>query len=52
VLEKLHFAVKPTDPLTYLCVAAVLTAVVLGALAVPARRAAHVDPLAALKYDG
>ncbi len=40
VLARLHFAVKPNDPLTYACVAALLAAVVLGALAVPARRAA------------
>ena len=52
VLQKLHFAVSPTDPLTYGLVAALLMAVVLGALAVPARRAAHVDPMAALKCDG
>ena len=45
----LLFNVSPSDPLTYLCVAAILLAVALGAGLVPARHAASVDPAALLR---
>jgi predicted permease len=52
LLEKFRFAVSPTAPLTYAVVTLLLGAIILAALAVPARRAARVNPLAALRDVG
>lgn len=43
--------VSPTDPLTYASVAALLLAVTVVASVVPARRAVHVNPTDALRYE-
>jgi ABC-type antimicrobial peptide transport system permease subunit len=51
VLEKLKFAVSPSDPVTYASAAVLLVAVIVLALLVPARRAASVSPLTALKAE-
>jgi ABC-type antimicrobial peptide transport system permease subunit len=48
-LEELVFGVTACDPAVYLIVAATLTLVVLVASLVPARGAARVDPLIALR---
>jgi len=48
-LESLLFGVTPTDPVTYLAVGGFLVLVACGASLVPARRAARVDPLVALR---
>ncbi len=48
-LERLLFGVTPTDPATYLAVGGFLALVALGASYIPARRAANVDPLVALR---
>ena len=49
VLSTLLFGVEPTDALTYLAVSMVLVAVAALACFVPARRAASVDPMVALR---
>jgi len=49
VMENLLFNVSPTDPLTFALVASLLVAVALIASYIPARRAAKVDPLLAIR---
>ena len=49
LLSKLLFRVSATDPLTFLGVAVLLTAIAAVASFVPARRAARVDPLLAMR---
>jgi ABC-type antimicrobial peptide transport system permease subunit len=48
-LTSLLFGVKPIDTLTFVAVAMVLAVVVFVACLVPARRAAKIDPLEALR---
>ena len=50
-LESLLFGVRPTDALAYFYGACVLSLTVLAACLVPARRAASVDPLIALRHE-
>lgn len=50
-MTSLLFGVKPTDPLVYGVVALVLLAVALLASWLPARRAAQIDPLIALRDE-
>jgi len=45
------YHVSRTDPLTYICAAALLASVALAASWPPARRASHLDPLEALRYE-
>jgi predicted permease len=45
------FGVRPGDPLTLALAAALLLAVAVGASAIPARRAARVAPMEALRYE-
>jgi len=51
LLTSMLFGVKPTDPLTYVAVVALLALVALTASYIPARRAMCVDPMVALRYE-
>ena len=50
-LTTLLFGVQPIDVMTFLSVAAILMIVALLACVIPARKAAKVDPLVALRYE-
>jgi ABC-type antimicrobial peptide transport system permease subunit len=51
LLKSLLFQVAPTDPVTFTVVALVLIASALLASFLPARRAASIDPIVALRNE-
>jgi putative ABC transport system permease protein len=51
VMARYLLDVSPSDPLTYVVVALLLTTVALVACWIPARRATQVDPGVALRYE-
>src|SRR5207244_4317608 len=51
LLRSLLFAVGPSDPITFAAVPLLLVSVALAACFLPARRAANVDPMEALRHE-
>jgi putative ABC transport system permease protein len=51
LMTTLLFRVKPTDPVIFASVAALLAGVAFAASYLPARRALRVDPVVALRYQ-
>jgi putative ABC transport system permease protein len=51
LIATLLYDVKPDDPATFLAVSIILAAAALLACSLPARRAARVDPIVALRYE-
>jgi putative ABC transport system permease protein len=51
LMASMLFGVRPTDPITFTAVALLLTAIALLACFIPARRAAQLDPMMALRDE-
>ncbi len=51
LMSSVLFGIKPTDPITFASVAALLAAIALLACYVPAQRAMRVDPIEALRHE-
>jgi putative ABC transport system permease protein len=51
IIANYLYGVRPSDPMTYVLMAAGLVCISLLACFVPAQRATKVDPMVALRYE-
>lgn len=51
VLRAILFGIRPTDPITFMGVIVLFTAIALLACFIPARRASRVEPMETLRYE-
>lgn len=51
LMGKLLFGISPSDPVTYITVAAILSVTGIVAVWLPARKAARLSPVQALRYE-
>ncbi|MGH9774974.1 MAG: ADOP family duplicated permease [Candidatus Acidiferrales bacterium] len=51
LMASVLYGVRPGDPVTFVAVAALLMIIAFAACWIPARRAMHVDPIVALRYE-
>jgi putative ABC transport system permease protein len=51
LIQSMLYGVRPFDPAVFLSITAVLLAISAAACAIPAWRASHLDPIAALRSE-